>query len=481
MKKSLVLVLTLILIICSCNNDVPDPQQVSSLLVQPDITAFLCNGQDVQLEISAAPGIEYFDSIQWYETDAKGNVLTLLDEATSSEYVVEAFDSNQIKYYVCKVSKGNRTDTSSVFSVAHTGLPFVSVTTDGSKITRETWLAADFDANGKALTGEIKGRGNSSWFYNKKNYSIKLSDKEKMFGMPKHKRWVLIANTIDSSLLRNYFASYLGNNVFTGHGWNPSFVFVDMVLDGVYWGNYIFGEQIKIAGNRVDIKDISDEDAGVGNGGFIAEVNMWKDEAFNFETDRGISISLKDPDEVSEEIQQFVKQTIQTAEDALYGNDFKDEQIGYAKYFDVDSVIDWYLVNEIASNYDASFRTSVYLYYDNADGKIHMGPNWDFDRSCGIGVKKPTSFRIRNSGWIKRLFEDPAFENKVKTRYSEVRTELGNAVDKLTEMADGISISALLNNFRWKNLEDFGRSVDSLQTWLNAKLEWLDTQWLESN
>lgn len=474
MKKGLVHVFTLILFLCSCSNDVPAPQE-SGLIAHPEITAFLSNGQSTQLSISASPGVEAFDSIQWYETNRNGDTFKVIEGENSLIYEVPAFDTEQIRYFVCKVSKGKRTETSTVFSVAHTGLPIVSITTDGSEITKETWLDADLVIDGNALAGMIKGRGNSSWRFPKKSYSLKLSNKTELFGMPEHKRWVLIGNTIDGSLLRNYFASYIGNEVFTGNGWNPSFVFVDLVIDGTYWGNYILGEQIKIDKNRVD--------TGIGNGGFIAEVNFWKDEAFNFYTAKGIPISLKDPDEVSGEIQQYVQQVIQTAEDALFSENFTDAETGYSKYFDVDSVIDWYLVNEITSNSDAAFKSSVYMYYDNKDGKIHMGPNWDFDLSCGQKVSEVTVnvtlLHIKNSKWMKRFFEDPSFETAVKARYSQVRTEIANAVNTmLTEMAQSISVSAQLNNARWSVQGDYADSVETLQSWLNARLAWLDTQWL---
>lgn len=152
------------------------------------------------------------------------------------------------------------------------------------------------------------------------------------------------------------------------------------------------------------------------------------------------------------------------------------------KLFSVE-LIDWYLVNEITSNSDAAFKSSVYMYYDNTDGKIHMGPNWDFDLSCGQKVSEVTEnvtlLHIKNSKWMKRFFEDPAFDAAVKARYSAVREELDYAVNTmLSEMSGIISISAQLNNLRWNARNNYEDSVESLQTWLNARLEWLDTQFL---
>ena len=98
--------------------------------------------------------------------------------------------------------------------------------------------------------------------------------------MKKHKRWVLIANYSDKTLLRNYIASQMGNNIFN-ETWNPSFKSVHLILNGTYNGVYLLGEQIKIDKNRVNIQaidEIEDDVNGdsivdLNDGGFICEVN----------------------------------------------------------------------------------------------------------------------------------------------------------------------------------------------------------------
>ena len=474
MKKFFVLFLLLFFFICfcicSCKNEVPVTEE-TTLIESPEICSFLCNGENVRLKVLPGKNGETYESVQWYETDKNGETTAVIEGETGFEYEVTTFEKNEIHYFVCKVSKGNRTETSKVFSVAHTGLPKISVETDKTRITKETWLTATLNVDGRTFNGKIKGRGNSTWFTSKKSYSLKLDEASTLFGMPEHKRWVLISNSFDSSLLRNIFASYLGSEVLAGYCWNPHFVFVDLVINGEYRGNFIFGEQIKISPNRIDIS--------ADNGGFLVEVNRYLDESFNFITDRQVPFSLKEPDEPDEETQQHVVQTIQNAENALFSDNFQDAETGYTKYFDVDSLIDWYLVNEITSNYDATFKSSVYMYYNDEDGKIYMGPNWDFDLSCGNdSLSRTNTFYIKKSIWFKRLFEDPAFEAKVKVRYSEVREELDNTVNYLlSETANRIFISALLNNERWKITKDFHASVDYLISWLNSRLAWLDSQW----
>ena len=214
------------------------------------------------------------------------------------------------------------------------GLPIVEINTVGNAAitSKEDWLDATLTLTGNHcneedlfVATEIKGRGNTSWNQPKKSYSLKLESKEKVLGMKKHKRWVLIANYSDKTLLRNYVASQMGNNIFN-ETWNPSFKPVHLVLNGTYIGVYLIGEQIKIDGNRVNIQSIDeieedingDDIVNLDDGGFICEVNQRMDELFNFTTTKGIKISLKEPDEVSTDIQEKIVSIVQKAEDALY-------------------------------------------------------------------------------------------------------------------------------------------------------------------
>ena len=284
-------------------------------------------------------------------------------------------------------------DTSYLTQWVDTGLPVVRIDTKNGVdvVSKEEYISARFaltsnDYNDLTLDEiKIKGRGNSSWGQPKKPYTLKFDSKSEVLGMKKGKKWVLVANYSDKTLLRNDFASYLGNEIFTNMTWNPSFKAVDFILNDEYKGTYLLGEQIKIDKNRINIQDISDAVRGKGDdlnsdgtvdekdGGFIFEVNTTRmDEAYNYRTKKGIGMSLKDPDVddfVGNEavVEAFMENVIQTVEDALYSENYTDAENGYAKYLDVDSFIDWYLVNELAKNNDACWFSSVYLYYDPAD------------------------------------------------------------------------------------------------------------------
>ena len=139
----------------------------------------------------------------------------------------------------------------------------------------------------------------------------------------------------------------------------------------------------------------------------------------------GVAICLKDPDEVSEEIQNRVQTIVQTAEDVLFSDNFKDSKTGWRNYLDEKSVIDWYLIHEFACMYDASdFYTSAYFYYNPKDKKLHMGPCWDYDTAMRRDFSPVTNttgeptvdgfeFAVINS-WYKRLFDDEQFYSSVK-------------------------------------------------------------------
>lgn len=356
------------------------------------------------------------------------------------------------------------TDFNPVISeLKSTNIPIVDINVNNNKeiTSKAIWESASFSITGE-FCGEsdlnnleisIKGRGNSSWNLPKKPYSIKLSSKEKILGMKKSKRWVLIANYSDKTLLRNYFFSRLGNDLYNTT-WNPQFKSVNLIVNGKYRGVYLLGEQIRIDSNRVNISDISD----LNDGGFIFEINNKLDELYNFITKHFVCISLKDPDDITPEKQSIVKRIITEAEDALFSENFTDPIQGYRSHFEVNSVIDWYIMNELGKNADAADFSSIYYYYDPSDNLLHMGPIWDFDISCGNigtpGLYTYSDLYIRNnSRWIHRMFEDPWFREKVQLRWNAKKSILYEYITiNLQEYADNLSLAEDLNFKKWEIL-----------------------------
>ena len=67
----------------------------------------------------------------------------------------------------------------------------------------------------------FQGRGNSTWGMPKKPYSLKLKGKTSLLGMPAHKRWNLLANYSDKTLLRTEVAFKIGETLEDGLQWTP--------------------------------------------------------------------------------------------------------------------------------------------------------------------------------------------------------------------------------------------------------------------
>jgi hypothetical protein len=233
----------------------------------------------------------------------------------------------------------------------YSGLPVLKLDTQERSInSKEIWIEGAsyelYGTQGELLSSgdlDIKGRGNSTWSMPKKPYSLKLAEKASLLDMSKHKRWVLLANYADKSLLRTEAAFKLGY-IFNNLAWTPQSRQVDLYLNGNYRGVYQLTEQIKIDENRVDIKKIKSDKP---QNGYILEADWRKGEMYNFTTSKGVVFCCFDPDEDLDDVFDKIKTDVQNVENVLYSAYFIDATDGYRKYLDTESFIDWYFVNEI--------------------------------------------------------------------------------------------------------------------------------------
>lgn len=262
---------------------------------------------------------------------------------------------------------------------------------------------------------EIKGRGNSTWEMEKKPYNIKLGDKVNLFGMGKTKKWSLIANHGDDSLIRNVLAYEAAEKA--GMPYTPQFTPVDVYINSDYMGSYLLTTRVGIDGSSVDIDDLEGETEDVNTkdldtyakggsygtyagllegtqkwyeipndpeditGGYIIEMelaNRYAAEASGFVTTRSQPFTMKTPEYASKAQIQYISSYYQKVEDAIYNSASMTE---LDKLVDVESLAQMYLINEWASNQDASL-TSTYFYKPAGD-KLYAGPVWDFDIGFG--------------------------------------------------------------------------------------------------
>ena len=377
---------------------------------------------------------------------------------------------------------------------AYTGLPIMRIFTEGGApiVSRDYYINAHMKLTEDSKTRapgdvletdlQIKGRGNSSWMkWPKKPYRLKFFDKVSLLGEHKDRSWVLIANYADKSALRNHVALYLGK--ISNLDYTSCSHFVDLFLNGKYDGTYQLCEKMKISNHRV----------AVGDDGFLLEVSSLAPEkglVYFYVNHMTNPISIEDPDVVVGDANyNYAKAYVENADAVLYSDYFNDPNRGWRAYFDMDSFVDWYLINEITHNTDASMFHSCFMHFKRG-GKIVMGPIWDFDLAFGntdYSARGPYGFWIKKSDWISRMFCDPAFVAKVKERYDYFYSRKLDILCEIDETATYLKRSAYENENRWHTFYDYVlpnyevwgsyyNEVQSVKEWLNCRMDWLKAE-----
>lgn len=301
-------------------------------------------------------------------------------------------------------------------------------TLDSNRSITETGSTLMLNASGKTeYSGEyekLTAHGNSSWDYSKKKpYNLKLPQKENLYGMGKAKKWTLLANYLDHSMLRNKLTEEMCKAA--GMESVMDSVFVDLYADGSYRGTYQLYERVQIQKNRINIRDLEEDTEELNDkdldsysqkvvgaervneyiensykyyeipndpaditGGYLLQFQQWNRYGHKcqsgFVTSRGQAIAIDGPEYASKEQVEYIRSFVQDMEDAIYSDTgYNDKGKHYTDYLDEDSLIISYLVQEISENIDATY-SSFYLWKDSdltGDGKLHFSPAWDFDLS----------------------------------------------------------------------------------------------------
>lgn len=293
----------------------------------------------------------------------------------------------------------------------------------------------------------IRGRGNSTWGPSKKPYKIKLDKKADLFGMGANKHWVMLANYFDYTMLRNKYTYWLGDKL--GLEYTPQCIFVNFVMNGEYLGSYYLCEHVRVGKGRVDVDDLEEEpEATSGSavtGGYLLSMGYEYGDMRMFETKKGMSVLLESPDfsenEPNEAQYNYIRDYFQKVEDALYGDGFKDDEgKSYSEYMDVQSAIDYYLIQEFSLNGDGFCSNSTYL-YKKRDGKLYWGPLWDFDYvawgATEFEKNQVDGFMHSSQIWYHRMLQDKTFKKKLIERWKVLKGYLQESI------ADGGQIDIL--------------------------------------
>jgi hypothetical protein len=363
----------------------------------------------------------------------------------------------------------------------NTGLPVIRIDTEGHhaiksklnyingavKISDPVDTSFDMEAD-----TEVRGRGNSTWFYPKRPYRIKFKEKQKLFGFTKAKSWVLLANHQDPTLMMNTITFKLGELMgfpFTNHA-----VHVELVLNGFYEGSYVLTEQIQVGKGRVDI----DEDDG-----FLVELDSYYDEEPKFtSTNYHLPVMIKSPEDLTDPAAyNFVKDAVNELDSRLYNGKF-DGGDGYRELIDLDSFVKLLLINEIVGNSEIGIPKSAYMYKDK-NGKIFLGPLWDFDwgfsySGWGNVYFESSNYRIGLHPFFTRLFDDPVFTVRYKALWNQYygNGTLSGMTAFIDETAAKLDASQRANFtvWKWHNNPNYANEISKLKQWWQDRVEYLN-------
>lgn len=375
-------------------------------------------------------------------------------------------------------------DDSQLFQL--TNLPLVVVNTDGmrmmqskdDKVNSTVHIISD---GGTSLLSkkdtECKGRGNASWNFPKKPMRLKFPKKQTVLpdAPAKCKKWTLINNYGDKSLMRNKIAFHMSRGI--GLSYTPYCQFVDLIFNGEYQGCYQLCDQVEVNPGRVEITEMTPDDieGEALTGGYFIEIDAYANqEASWFESLRGIPVTIKSPDddEITPEQSAYIKDYFNKFETAVVTYGFTSETTGYRKYLNLDSFLQYFIVGELDGNTD--YFWSIYMSKERGEEKFVVGPVWDVDlgfdndyRTYPIANK--TDFIYRSGGSVassavKRLVDrilvsDTKARERLKYLWSDARvnrhynpTYYCKLVDRYAEQ---LAESQELNFKRWNILNEY--------------------------
>lgn len=359
-------------------------------------------------------------------------------------------------------------------------LPIIQIDTGGQRIRKEVviWGTVSVfdemdgsnhleDKTRFETTATVKYRGNSSYFvFDKRSFRIKLyEDKDnpldyRFLGMAADSEWVLNGPFLDRSLLRNYLMYDLSREILD---WAPDTRFCEVFVDGEYQGVYLATEPVTNGPGRLNMYE-----AGLATGetAYLLSRERPGTETHvlqNFGTVRGftsmeLSVSYPSKKDVTSTQLEWIEKDVSAFEEVLYNAYFAHPEYGYAAYINVDSFVDYMLLNELAMITDASFL-STYT-YKNILGKLKMTV-WDFNNGVNNypWQDNPVNqrFYLTTGNWFERLLQDRAFTTRVVQRYRELRAGLWQTDRLLGMIDDGVD---LLGDAVSRNFEVWGYTFD---------------------
>ncbi len=420
------------------------------------------------------------------------------------------------------------------FNITESNLPILILNTGGQTIPDDPKIIADMAlidngyGNRNHITDPYNGyngkiaievRGSSSQGFPKKSYGFEtrssvntsLDTNVALLDMPSEHDWILSANYSDKSFLHNFLA-YQSQREF-GH-WAPRCKYVDVILNGQYWGIYILMESIKWDNNRVDINHLQSNEntAPEVTGGYIIKIDKqtgsggdgWTSQYPPINHPNGQTIYYQydypSPDSISAPQQTYIQAYVDSFEDALFGSNYMDSALGYMKFIGNTSFIDYFLSDEVSKNVDG-YRISSYLYKDR-EKTLKAGPAWDYDIAygnanyCGGDDTLNWAYLFPCTGdgsqipaWWPRMLTDSNYTNQLKCRWDFLRagplsiSHMNSVIDSVAaylneSQAWNFTVWPILGVYVWPNVppypSTYAGEIANLKQWLARRIQWLD-------
>ncbi len=408
-------------------------------------------------------------------------------------------------------------------------LPVVVINTNGQEIPDDPKITADLgiiwnennarnsitDApnhyNGKI---GIEVRGQSSQMFPMKSYGLELwnssgnSINRPLFGLPPESDWILYAPYNDKTLMQNFLAYTLSNQM--GH-WAAHCRYVELVLNGEYKGIYVFMERIKRKNGRVNIPSMgsSDNDGDAVTGGYIfsidKEANGWFSAYPAGQGSIQYSYIYPKADNITDAQKGYIKNYTDSFENSLASAGYRDTVNGWRRFADERSFIDYFIVNELSRNVDG-YRISSFFHKDrySSGGKIKAGPVWDYDLAfrnadyCNGANVDGWSYKFNRvcpgdfwqvPFWWDRLMTDSGFTAALRCRWKEIRSST-LSISNLYQLIDSVVTLTtearqrhftqwpVLGQYVWPNPQPipatYEEEISILKQWLLSRLDWMD-------
>lgn len=381
-----------------------------------------------------------------------------------------------------------------------TNLPTVSIhTKDGvipydkqHQIVSQLTIISDGGTKLLSEPGTTRERGNASRNFDKKPYRIKFDEKQHVLDAPaKAKKWTLINNYGDKTLMRNLLAFELSKLL--GMPYTPYGTAVDVLLNGEYKGCYQLCDQVQVHKNRVDITEMTPEDnSGVAvTGGYLVEVDAYaQGEKSWFWSNSRNPVTIKSPqeDSITADQRNYIKAYFNKMENDL------------DRYLDKNTFLRHFLVGELSGNTDTYW--SLFLYKERDDDTMYTGPVWDFDlafdndnRTYPVCNKKDYIYRSGGScaGTLKEMVDLFVLKNSKsqtllldiwdKARHAHLTEE--HLVAYIDQMEAELAASQKLNFMRWpimnkyvhqnpKTWGSYAAEVENVRRFMKERLVWMD-------